>query len=989
MPWETMKQGDKVCVVKKGEDKPISGGCHATQDEADKHLAALYANAGNEAKADLIALAQIVVESKVVAQGKPAFHLQCAKAIDLTTLSEADLRKMLDEKMKDPVMLAMMKGKDSAKMSADEMRKMLEKMTAAAKAITDAPNLRDRYSRACIACQFYQSIPFNESLTANGEATGEVQASLCSGMCTQYQFETKPDWVCDNFALLPPEDAQSQIADAVNNLVEALGAPNASAGKTAPLDDSYAVKFIGESQDEIENYEILWGTADSPDASRQKDFFTKATDTWRERLPLPRPLTHHHGFDPITQGDPVIGAICWEQPDDVGLKYRAKLRANDGYDSYVKRIPDFKAALIDEAKAANKPLTIDWDAWEKEQLQKARQYDDYVKQLMTRTRNLIKAGALKTSSDSVPQYVQREPQANGTNFVKVWPLVAAALTTQPAEPRMNSVTQFKAAYKSIGVDLQLPEAGVETPAASASPAATDGTHNAGTDPAHSQLPQGNSTSTEVDMDETKVAEIVAAQMKAQREADKQEAEAKALEAKKFADAVEVEAKARQDAFEKQYAIEHRKLPFAGKSGSHISVASKYDILTPEDLALLAVMRVEGKSIGRSHGPDEELLRALAVKSFALDEKPQRELRYMDGAFKSLDAQVAIKTMEDVEIKSNEVMQSTLASYGDEWVTTNFSNQLWLKLRAVSRLLAVLPQQEIPRGYESDTIPLEGTDFTFYNVSQAATEDSTMKTVPATITSSKMGTAQRAITVGKLGARGYVSGELDEDSIIDAIPEARRKLEAQLPEELDFVLFNADDTSATDNINGNGTPVSGADYTVFKGLIRLGLKTNTANAKDMGAAIDTTKINALYQLLGTDGQYVAEDPTKCVAFCDYQTWWKLQALSDLLTVANAGDNATVNRGALPDGGIPIFGVRWYPSVGVKKAQATGVRHGSEGSNTLGRGVLLRPDQWKLRWKRRMKFETMRDIDTDSTKVVATLRLGLGYFDSDAAAVGYNI
>jgi hypothetical protein len=125
------------------------------------------------------------------------------------------------------------------------------------------------------------------------------------------------------------------------------------------------------------------------------------------------------------------------------------------------------------------------------------------------------------------------------------------------------------------------------------------------------------------------------------------------------------------------------------------------------------------------------------------------------------------------------------------------------------------------------------------------------------------------------------------------------------------------------------------------------------------------------------------------FCDYQTWLKVMKLSDLLTVANAGQEATIRNGAMADGGIPIFGVRWYPSVGVKKAQATGVRHGTESSNTLGRAVLVRPDQWRLRWKRRAKFETQRVIDSDTTKIVVSLRLGVGYYDTDSCAVAYNI
>ena len=468
--------------------------------------------------------------------------------------------------------------------------------------------------------------------------------------------------------------------------------------------------------------------------------------------------------------------------------------------------------------------------------------------------------------------------------------------------------------------------------------------------------------------------------------DKREAEkeAKAKAAQEAKAALDAEVKKQVDAQLAAIAKE-RGLPIFPEAKSRVSVASKYDGMELADLAFLAVVRGEAKAIGRSNGVDEELARALATKSAKAVSAGKLEAKALDDLFPQIG---------DVEAKANEVMQSTLASYGDDWVPTNYSSQLWQNLRGTARLLeqGFIPQEEIPQGYESDTIPLEGsTDFTFYNVSQAANEDATMKTVPATVTSSRMGTDKRVITVGKLGARGYISGELDDDSIVSAIPEARRKLEAQMPGEIDFILFNADDTAAADNINGNGTPVAGADYTVFQGIIRNGLKNNgAANAYDFGAAVTSAKVRALYQLLGADGFFVADNPQACRVFTDYLSWWSVMGLSDLLTVANAGEqNATIARGADPNAGIPIHGVLWKPSVGVKKAQATGVRHGTEASNTKGRAVLIRGDQWKIRWKRRAKYETTRVAAADLTELVVTLRLGIGYRDTEASAVGFNI
>lgn len=44
MPWHKIRIGNRFCVAKEGENTPIPGGCHASEGEADKHIAALYAD---------------------------------------------------------------------------------------------------------------------------------------------------------------------------------------------------------------------------------------------------------------------------------------------------------------------------------------------------------------------------------------------------------------------------------------------------------------------------------------------------------------------------------------------------------------------------------------------------------------------------------------------------------------------------------------------------------------------------------------------------------------------------------------------------------------------------------------------------------------------------------------------------------------------------------------------------------------------------------
>lgn len=68
MPWEIKKNGDQECIHKKGESKPIKGGCHSSHADAVKHLKALYANeAMSERQFTILAFSE---QGKVVA-GEP------------------------------------------------------------------------------------------------------------------------------------------------------------------------------------------------------------------------------------------------------------------------------------------------------------------------------------------------------------------------------------------------------------------------------------------------------------------------------------------------------------------------------------------------------------------------------------------------------------------------------------------------------------------------------------------------------------------------------------------------------------------------------------------------------------------------------------------------------------------------------------------------------------------------------------------------------
>jgi hypothetical protein len=167
-----------------------------------------------------------------------------------------------------------------------------------------------------------------------------------------------------------------------------------------------AVKFIGT--DRIFHYPFLWGDAVKTDLERE--FFLKNTNFWDSTMgKSPRPLTWDHAQDESMKDNPVIGQTTEWGDDEVGR-------------------------------------------WAISHLDRAHRYRKAVDAL-------IEEGVIGTSSDSAPQYVQREQRGKST-WLKTWPWFASALTDVPCEPRM--ITEGAVEYlKSIGLTFPSSEAPAE------------------------------------------------------------------------------------------------------------------------------------------------------------------------------------------------------------------------------------------------------------------------------------------------------------------------------------------------------------------------------------------------------------------------------------------------------------------------------------------------------------------------------------------------
>ena len=660
----------------------------------------------------------------------------------------------------------------------------------------------------------------------------------------------------------------------------------------------------------------------------QGEFFAPDTQFHADKFGLP-PAVYYHGYgdDGKPSSDPVfIGRTLKRWKDHAGEWFRVQLDKG-----------------VAEAKRV-------WDA--------------------------AIAGTARASSGAVAHLVRTDPGGH----IRHWPVAELSIFEtdggkQPANGYAVAMVAAKALWSIAGQTL--PD--IAEPTADAT-GAGDAQSADGATPTIKRDNEGMT----MDEIESKIEAAVKAAL-AQRDAEAAQA---AKEAETVALKAELEALKAEKVAAKR--LPGGEMPYVTKYAD----TNKFDNLDPAEHAFLVEVAHSNAVKGLMRRP----LSDAAVKGLAL--KMQSEAAKHEGAHEGVKAFNLYGPGE--KVKADEINYSTLSTYGDEWVGVQYSTTLWERIRAGTWVVANIPTSEIPRGFESEIIPLESTDPIWYKVAQATTNTSGRPDV--TVTASKVTTAQKAITVGKMGCRVTFSGEMDEDSLIPWVPNAMRQMQISGSEMMEYVVIDGD-TATSSNINDiGGTTYSGAPASLFlltNGFRKLALVTNTANSRD-GGTIASADVVATLQLMGRAG-LAATDPTKIALICDPWTLGKFSQLAEVYTRDVFG-RPTLENGfvtALPIWNYTLRASWFMHYAGIAHGTVTTaayqglansagkVNQDSESANTLGALLAVRWDQWQLAWKRRMTVESFRWAESDTTQIVALARWGLGYRDTEASAISYNL
>jgi HK97 family phage major capsid protein len=341
---------------------------------------------------------------------------------------------------------------------------------------------------------------------------------------------------------------------------------------------------------------------------------------------------------------------------------------------------------------------------------------------------------------------------------------------------------------------------------------------------------------------------------------------------------------------------------------------------------------------------------------------------LQNAFKAVNGGV-VKAMDSAE-----------SGFGSQLIGAQYVGQLWEAARSQSRIFPLVNSMEMlhPTVY----LPVEVDFPEMIFVSESTTNNA------SNYDTAKTGSNRVSVAAKKFLIHQMWSGEMEEDSIIPFLPFLQRQAGLAIGFHMDSLILNGDTTNAgTGNINlDDADPADTKHYLAFDGLRHAGLVDNTANSLDVAGAL-TYK-----QLMGQRSRMISttykhdwghpNDPNSLVYVTDPVTADRIAELDEVLTADKYGSGATIMTGELAKIGRHAL----ISTLAMSLTEADGKVSTTGGNNTKGQVVCFNRQGLVWGWRRQVKVETERLPGTDQTRLVYSLRGGLGRFTPTGAASG---
>jgi len=406
----------------------------------------------------------------------------------------------------------------------------------------------------------------------------------------------------------------------------------------------------------------------------------------------------------------------------------------------------------------------------------------------------------------------------------------------------------------------------------------------------------------------------------------------------------------------------------------------------------SALKGQRRSDGSAYtGPSDQLENAFKAISDACYIS-QEEIRRIDGqAIEGMFPRVSKAAMKSYE-RALKAMDTAESGYGQQLVGAQYVGELWEAARRESRIFNQLTAFEMTSPSAYLPVEVDIPEMLFVGESTSPTA------FTSPYATSKTGSQRVQVDAKKFIIHQVWSGELEEDAIVPFIPFLRAQAAKAIAHYTDSLVLNGDTTNAaTGNINlDDADPADTKHYLAFDGIRHAAMVDNTANAVDCAGAVTYRQLTKLRGLMVDAARFVdwghPADPNDLIFCSDVDTADRIAELDEVLTMDKYGANATVLNGEVAKIGRNPLCV----SLAHSKTEADGKVSTTAANNTKGQVTAFNRKGFVPGWRRRVKLEVERIPGTDQTRMVYSMRMGMGRFTPtgnanaiEAAACLYNI
>jgi hypothetical protein len=289
-------------------------------------------------------------------------------------------------------------------------------------------------------------------------------------------------------------------------------------------------------------------------------------------------------------------------------------------------------------------------------------------------------------------------------------------------------------------------------------------------------------------------------------------------------------------------------------------------------------------------------------------------------------------------------------------------------------------EEVQPGMETVTIFTEGSDPTVYTITQSADLDATGRAT-VVVPVSAPGTGQVLMTPGYLGMAVAYTSVFEEDSLIAASSQLNTQMGEKAEETIEQLMFNGD-SATSGNVNNDGTTDNTASYyKASNGMRKYALVTGSGTSRS-GTTLDESDYRLTMKLFPSAIRSRKKNMAFVIESDTHNTSLNIAAIK---TDDVRQTTATITSGVLTN----IYGVDVYESGFLPLADTDGKV--TNGGNVTDTGTILGiyAPYWAMGWKRRVTFETDKDILAQTNLIVATFRVGFLARGAGAAVATYNL